>query len=102
MTCRLNLGDVYLDGMFVLFFDITSCSVASPLRLRISRESLLVPPTASILYALLGGIGADLAGGGVYQNQQQQNRFPVIFTIQVFLDIILSRQHIVFRKDLHS
>ena len=34
-----------------------------PLRLRIPRESFLVLPTPSILYTLLGGIGAALAGG---------------------------------------
>ena len=33
--------------------------------LRIPRDSFLVFPTPSILYALLGGLGAALAGGVV-------------------------------------
>ena len=68
MTCRLNLGDVYLDGIFVLFSDhsfFTSRSVVFPMRLKIPRESFLVFPTLSTLYALLGELGSDLAGGVV-------------------------------------
>ena len=35
------------------------------MRLRIPREYFLVFPTPSILYALLGGVGADISGGVV-------------------------------------
>ena len=35
------------------------------MRLSISRESLLIFPTSSKLYALLGGLGADLTVGVV-------------------------------------
>ena len=37
----------------------------SALRLRIPRESFLVFPTPSLLYALIGGLGAALSGGVV-------------------------------------
>ena len=36
------------------------------MKLRIPRESFLVFPTPSTLYALLGGLGSTLAGGFVY------------------------------------
>ena len=36
------------------------------MRLRISRESFLIFPTTSTLYAILGGIGAALTCGVVY------------------------------------
>ena len=35
------------------------------MRLRIPRESFLIFPTPSTLYAILGGIGASLASGVV-------------------------------------
>ena len=59
------LSEWYIRAIFQ-YFVFTSRSIASPLRLRIPRESLLVSPTLSILYALLGGICAALAGGVFY------------------------------------
>ena len=43
----------------------TSHSAALPMRLRIPRESFFGFPTLSTLYALLGGLGASLAGSVV-------------------------------------
>ena len=57
------LSGWYIHAIFQEFV-FTSCSVASPLILRIPRKSLLVSPTPSILF-LLGGIGAALTSGVV-------------------------------------
>ena len=52
---------LYLCNFWSFIF--TSRSVPLPIRFGIPRESFLISPSSSTLYALLGGIGATLASG---------------------------------------